>query len=89
MAYGHKTQHRLRVRGRVVLHVARGRSHACIARETGLHRDTVRRRRGRLNQAGLPGLEDRQRRGRPVSFTPLRSAEAKAPACRLLPACRE
>ena len=35
MAYGHKTEHRLRVRAQVVLHAARGRSNACIARETG------------------------------------------------------
>jgi hypothetical protein len=37
MAHGHKTEHRLRVRAHVVLHAARGRSNARIARETGLH----------------------------------------------------
>ncbi|MFB6435911.1 helix-turn-helix domain-containing protein [Streptomyces sp. NPDC056411] len=52
MAYGHKTEHRLRVRAQVVLHAARGRSHACIARETGLPWDTVRRWRGRLLRPG-------------------------------------
>ncbi|GAB7029252.1 helix-turn-helix domain-containing protein [Streptomyces sp. NPDC021749] len=57
MAYGHKTEHRLRVRAQVVLHAARGRSHACTARETGLHVDIVRRCRGRFAQAGLPGLK--------------------------------
>ncbi|MGV9270730.1 helix-turn-helix domain-containing protein [Kitasatospora sp. NPDC003701] len=41
-AYGHKTEHRLRVRAQVVLHAARGRSNAHIARETGRHPDTVR-----------------------------------------------
>jgi hypothetical protein len=55
MAHGHKTEHRLRVRAPVVLHAARGPSNACIARETGLHSDTVRRWRGRFAQAGLPG----------------------------------
>lgn len=35
MAYGHKTEHRLRVRAQVVLHAARGRSHACIAGRPG------------------------------------------------------
>ncbi|MET8038377.1 hypothetical protein [Streptomyces sp. NPDC005345] len=35
-AYGHKAEHRLRVRAQVVLHAARGRSNARIARETGL-----------------------------------------------------
>ncbi|MEZ7005114.1 helix-turn-helix domain-containing protein [Streptomyces sp. AD55] len=43
MAYGHKTEHRLRVRAQVVLHAARGRSNARIAQEMGLHLDTVRR----------------------------------------------
>ncbi|WP_438297189.1 IS630 family transposase [Streptomyces sp. HUAS TT7] len=83
MAYGHKTEHRLRVRAQVVLHAARGRSNARIARETGLHLDTVRRWRGRFAQAGLPGLKDRQRCGRPASFTPLQATEVKALACRL------
>jgi hypothetical protein len=31
MAYGHKTEYRLRVRAKVVLHAARGRSNARIA----------------------------------------------------------
>ncbi|MDW6066041.1 hypothetical protein SAZ11_60060 [Streptomyces sp. FXJ1.4098] len=35
MAYGHKTEYRLRTRTQVVLHAARGRSNARIARETG------------------------------------------------------
>ncbi|MEU3619913.1 helix-turn-helix domain-containing protein [Streptomyces sp. NPDC006872] len=69
MAYGHRNEHRLRVRAQVVLHAAHGRSNACIARDTGLHLDTVRRWRGRFAQAGLPGLKDRQRCGRPASFT--------------------
>lgn len=72
MAYDHKTEHRLRVRAQVVLHAAHGRSNACIARETGLHVDTVRRWRVRFAQADLPGPTDRQRCGRPGSFTPLR-----------------
>ncbi|MGA5359387.1 helix-turn-helix domain-containing protein [Streptomyces purpurascens] len=49
----------------------------------GLHLDTVRRWRGGFAQAGLPGLKDRQRCGRPASFTPLQAAEVKALACRL------
>lgn len=83
MAYGHKTEHRLRVRAPVVLHAARGRSNARIAQETGLHLDTVRRWRGRFAEQGLPGLKDRQRCGRPPVFTPLQVAEVKALACRL------
>ncbi|MGI5372713.1 helix-turn-helix domain-containing protein [Streptomyces sp. CA-251387] len=85
MAYGHKTEHRLRVRVRaqVVLHAARERSTACIARETGLRLDTVRRWHGRFAQASMPGLNERQRCGRPASFTPLQAADVKALACRL------
>ncbi|MEU8831706.1 helix-turn-helix domain-containing protein [Streptomyces sp900116325] len=48
MAYGHKTEHRLRVRAQVVPHAARGCSDACVAQEMGLHLDTVRRWRGRF-----------------------------------------
>ncbi|MFD9207273.1 helix-turn-helix domain-containing protein [Streptomyces sioyaensis] len=51
------------MRAQVVLHAAHGRSHACIAREAGLHLDPVGRWRGRFAQAGLPGLKDRQRNG--------------------------
>ena len=83
MAYGHKTPYQARVRAQVVLHAARGRSNARIARETGLHLDTVRTWRGRLAERGLPGLSDRKRSGRPPSFTALQVAEVKALACQL------
>ncbi|PJN38816.1 hypothetical protein CG747_21700 [Streptomyces sp. CB02959] len=69
MAYGHKAEYRLRLRAQVVLHAARGRSDARIARETGLHLDTVRRWRGRfaVHEPGRPGhghraLRERQAR---------------------------
>lgn len=42
MAYGHKAEYRLRMRAQVVLHAARGCSNTRVARETGLHLDTVR-----------------------------------------------
>jgi transposase len=83
MAYGHKTEYRLRMRAQVVLHAARGRSNARIARETGLHLDTVRTWRGRFAEGGLAGLTDRKRSGRPPAFTPLQAAEVTALACRL------
>jgi hypothetical protein len=47
----------------------------------------VRRWRGRFAEQGLPGLEDRQRCGRPPVFTPLQVAGVTALACRL-PAAR-
>ncbi|KAF5994137.1 IS630 family transposase [Streptomyces sp. WAC00263] len=83
MAYGHKTEYRLRMRAQVVLHAARGRSNAGIARETGLHLDTVRTWRGRFARHGLPGLSDRRRSGRPPRFTTLQTAQVKALACQL------
>ncbi|MEV0600319.1 helix-turn-helix domain-containing protein [Streptomyces sp. NPDC050315] len=85
MAYGHKTEHRLRRRAQVVLHAARGRSNARIARETGLHLDTVRTWRDRFAGNRLPALSDRKRSGRPASFLPLQSAQVKALACQLPP----
>ncbi|MFG3098067.1 IS630 family transposase [Streptomyces sp. NPDC048202] len=83
MAYGHKTEYRLRLRAQVVLHAARGRSNARIARETGLHLDTVRRWRGRFAEQGLAGLTDRNRPDRPSAFTALQAAQVMALACQL------
>ncbi|WP_034092605.1 IS630 family transposase [Streptacidiphilus albus] len=82
-AYGHKTAYRARNRAQIVLHAARGRSNAHIARETRLHLDTVRTWRGRFADGGLPALADRKRPGRPARFTPVQVAEAKALACQL------
>ncbi|MFD8528685.1 helix-turn-helix domain-containing protein [Streptosporangium canum] len=65
------------------MHAARGRSNARIARETGLHLDTVRTWRDRFAQQGLPGLADRKRTGRPPTFSPLQAAQVKALACQL------
>ncbi|MER7000754.1 helix-turn-helix domain-containing protein [Streptomyces sp. NPDC000410] len=55
-----------------------GRANARIARETGLHVDTVRTWRHRFAGAGLSALADRKRTGRPARFTPVQAAEAKA-----------
>ncbi|MGV9339894.1 IS630 family transposase [Streptomyces sp. NPDC003688] len=82
-AYGHKTEYQTRQRATVVLHAARGRSNTRIARETGLHIDTVRTWRGRFAHGRLPALADRKRSGRPARFTPVQVAEAKALACQL------
>lgn len=81
MAYGHKSEYRMRLRAQVVLHAARGRSNATIARETGLHLDTVRTWRGRFAGQRLAGLADRTRPGRPRAFTALQTTQVKALAC--------
>jgi transposase len=83
MAYGHKTPYQTRMRAHVVLHAAGGRSNARIARETGLHLDTVRTWRGRFAEEGMPGLADRKRPGRPPAFSALQAVQVKALACRL------
>ncbi|MDH6708702.1 transposase [Kitasatospora sp. MAA19] len=82
-AYGHKTAYQVRQRAAIVLHTARGRPNAHIARETGLHLDTVRTWRNRFADGRLPALADRRRSGRPARFTPVQVAEAKALACQL------
>ncbi|MFF1916836.1 helix-turn-helix domain-containing protein [Streptomyces sp. NPDC058239] len=69
-AYGHKTAYQARQRAAIVLHAARGRPNAHIARETGLHLDTVRTWRNRFADGRLPALADRRRSGRPARFTP-------------------
>ncbi|WP_329182196.1 IS630 family transposase (plasmid) [Streptomyces decoyicus] len=83
MAHGHKTPYQARMRAQIVLHAARGRPNARIARQTGLHLDTVRKWRGRFAEDGIPGLADRRRPGRPPSFTALQAAQVKALACQL------
>ena len=83
MTYGHKTEHRLRQRAQVVLYAARGRSNARVARETGLHADTVGTWRDRFAGHRLPALSDRKHSGRPASFAPLQRAQVKALACHL------
>ncbi|MEU6019737.1 IS630 family transposase, partial [Streptomyces sp. NPDC047515] len=82
-AYGHRTPHQDRVRAQIVLHAARGRGNARIARDTGVHPDTVRTWRVRFADGGLPALADRKRSGRPRRFTPVQVAEVKALACQL------
>ncbi|WP_328306458.1 helix-turn-helix domain-containing protein [Streptomyces sp. NBC_00442] len=70
----------------MVLRAARGRSNARIARiarEMGLHLDTVRRWRVRFSQGGLPALADAGRSGRPVRLTLVQVAETKALAWQL------
>ncbi|MFC9589863.1 helix-turn-helix domain-containing protein [Streptomyces sp. NPDC056944] len=66
-----------------MLLASRGRSNAGIATETRLHVDTVRRWRGRFAVGRMPALADRQRSGRPPTFTALQIAEVKPLACQL------
>lgn len=82
-ARGQKTPYRDRVRAWIVLLAAGQWSNAAIAREVGVTVDTVRTWRGRFASAGLAGLRDRARCGRPPRFTPIQVAQVKALACQL------
>jgi len=67
----------------IVLAAADGQHNAQIARDLGLHVDTVRTWRGRFAAQGLEGLTDRARSGRPPVFAATVRAEVKALACSL------
>lgn len=69
------------VRARIVLLAADGASNIRIAERLDVHVGTASLWRKRFAEAGLAGLDDRQRTGRPRSFTPEVVAEVKAMAC--------
>jgi transposase len=86
-AHGHKTAYRDRVRALIVLAAAAGHATAVIAKRVGVAADTARKWRTRFAAAGLDGLTDRPRSGRPRRFTAVQRAEVTALACEL-PATR-
>ncbi|WP_345512080.1 helix-turn-helix domain-containing protein [Streptomyces yanii] len=62
------------------MHAARGRSTARIARETGLHLDTVRTWRGRFAENRLPALSEPQAlRASRLLHAPLQTAPGQGP----------
>jgi transposase len=69
------------VRAKIVLLAADGVPNIRIAQRLDVHVDTVSHWRRRFFESGLAGLEDRERRGRPRSFSPRAVAEVKAMAC--------
>jgi transposase len=75
--------HRDRLRARIVLAAATGKSNAAIAAQEGVHADTARKWRRRFAAARLAGLKDAPRSGRPSVFTAADRAEAVALACAL------
>lgn len=76
-------QYRDRLRARIVLAAADGRSNAAIAAAEGGCPDTVRKWRRRFAAARLGGLKDAPRSGRPPVFTAANRAEVIALACAL------
>jgi len=71
------------LRAKIVLAAAGGASNAGIARHLGVCPDTVRKWRARYVRAGLAGLADARRPGRPPRFTPVQRAQVTALACEL------
>ena len=80
---GHKTPFRDRLRALIVLLAARGHATAVIAARVGVSIDTARKWRTRFAVAGLAGLTDLPRSGRPRRFTQVQRAEVIALACEL------
>lgn len=83
LARARKAPLRMVQRAWIVLAAADGQPNAQIARELGLHLDTVRTWRARFATAGMTGLADRPRSGRPPVFTATVVAQVKALACSL------
>src|SRR5215468_2522714 len=75
--------HRDRLQAQIVLAAAAGSTNMAIATQVGVHVDTVRKWRRRFAAAGLAGLKDAPRSGRPPVFTAADRAEAVALACAL------
>jgi hypothetical protein len=70
-----RSEQRLVLRARIVLHAARGHSNTMIASALGICEDTVRKWRHRWSTApGLAALRDEKRAGRPAVFTPVQIA---------------
>jgi transposase len=78
-----RTEHRDRVRARIVLAAAGGANNAAIAADLDLCVDTARKWRRRFCVERLAGLTDRARSGRPRMFSAMQHASVTALACTL------
>ncbi len=78
-----RSEHRDVVRARIVLAAAAGTGNEAIAAQVGVHLDTAGKWRRRFATAGLAGLVDLPRSGRPRRFTRVQVAQVKTLACTL------
>ena len=83
LARARKAPLRMVQRACIVLAAADGQDNAQIARDLSVHVDTVRTWRGRFAAAGMKGLADQPRSGRPPVFSATVVAQVKALACSL------
>ena len=80
LAHSRTAEARLVERAQMILQASQGSSVPAIARELGLHPQTVRDWLKRFNTNGLEGLHDQPRGGRPATYTPDQVAEVIATA---------
>src|SRR5918997_2315531 len=80
LAHSRTAEARLVERAQMVWHASQGFSVPAIARELGLHHQTVRDWLKRFNAHGLEGLQDLPRGGRPATYTPDQVAQVIATA---------
>lgn len=70
MAAKYSSPYRDVIRAKIVLYAAQGLSNEAIGSRLDLPRQVVSKWRKRFFAEGLPGLEERPRRGRPPGFSP-------------------
>lgn len=70
MAAKYSSPYRDVIRAKIVLYAAQGLSNEAIGSRLDLPRQVVSKWRERFFAEGLPGLEERPRRGRPPGFSP-------------------
>ena len=80
LAHSRTAPGRVVERARMVWRAHQGEHAPVIAGALGLHPDTVRRWLKRFSAAGVGGLADRTRSGRPVTYAPEQVAEVVAAA---------
>ena len=82
LARAGRTQQRLALRARIVLHAADGHNNTGTAADLGVCADTARKWRHRwCRNPTVASLADATRSGRPPRFTPVQVARVKALAC--------
>ena len=80
LAHSRTAEARLVERARMIWHASQGFSVPAIARELGLHPQTVRDWLKRFNTNGVEGLHDLPRGGRPATYSPEQVADVIATA---------
>src|SRR5687767_448692 len=80
LAHSHTAPAQSVQRAQIIWRASRGEGAAAIAARVGLDGETVRKRIRRFNAEGLEALKDRNRSGRPPTYTPEQTATVIASA---------